>query len=319
MKTDENALLTSCTSGDTFISIDARLEQLVIHAQCHAPQSQERQLALTQLVDEILRSRKVARPFVGQPLFGVYKKIYEQVRQELLHNIDKEFDNYDPTLFPVRAWSNNLRYQALKKILDDNQLKNLAIEAQRYPPNTELRQYALGELVEAIRLSGRLAHPHQKKFSSPQFYELVYDEAVNKTLAYVCRKIDTYDPERGDKKFMNWVNFRLDRVIIELFFEFNDPNVKKLPSISDLERIVQQEKPLSLFDIVRERIEEDAENIFKKAYIKNRPDANFQAIALARFSGKTWEEISAELKISVSSLSVFYLRCCEKFRSQFRQ
>ncbi|KAB8320417.1 hypothetical protein SD81_002095 [Tolypothrix campylonemoides VB511288] len=319
MKTDENALLTSCTSSGTFMSIDARLEQLVIQAQCYAPQSQERQLALTRLVDEILRSRKVARPFVGQPLFSIYKKIYEQVRQKLLHNINEEFDNYDPTLFPVRAWSNNLRQRALKKILDDNQLKNLAIEAQRYPPNTELRQYALGELVEAIRLSGRLAHPHQKKFSSPQFYELLYDEAVNKTLAYICRKIDTYDPERGDKKFMNWVNFRLDRVILELFVEFNEPNVKKLPSISDLERIVQQEKPLSLFDIVRETIEEDAENLFKTAYIKNRPDANFQAIALARFSGKTWEEISAELKISVSSLSVFYLRCCEKFRSRLQQ
>lgn len=319
MKTDENALLTSCTPGGTFRSIDAQLEQLATQARCYAPQSQERQLALTRLVDEILRSRKVARPFVGQPLFGVYKKIYEQVQQELLHNINEEFDNYDPTLFPVRAWSNNLRQRALKKILDDNQLKNLAIEAQQYPPNTELRQYALGELVEAIRLSGRLAHPHQKKFSSPQFYELLYDEAVNKTLAYVCRKIDTYDPERGEKKFMNWVNFRLDRLIIELYHEFNDSNVKQLASISDLENIVQQEKPPSLFDIVRETIEEDTENNFKKAYIKNRPEANFKAIALARFSGKSWEEISAELKISVSSLSVFYLRCCEKFRSQLRQ
>jgi hypothetical protein len=317
MKTDGNALLTSCTSSDTFISIDTRLEQLATQSQRHIPQSQERQLTLSRLVDEIMRSRKVARPPVAQPLFGVYKEIYEQVRQEILYNIDEELDNYDPTLCSIREWLAYLRDRAFKKILDDNRLKSLAIEAQRHPPNNKLRQYALGELVEAIRLSGRLAHPHQKTFSSPQFYELLYDEAVNKTLAYVCRKIDTYDPERGNKKFMNWVNFRLDRVIIELSREFNDPNVRQLPSISELETIVKQEELPSLFDIIREKIEEDAENLFKQAYIRSRPDANFQAIALARFSGKTWEEVSAEFKISVSTLSVFFLRCCEKFRSQF--
>lgn len=208
MKTDENALLTSCTLSGTFIS-DEQLEQLVTQTQRYAPQSQERQLALTRLVDEILRSRKVARPPIGQPLFGIYQEIYKQVRQQLLDDISKDFDNYNPTCIPVRAWVNNKRNQTFRKILDDEQLKNMAIEAQRYPPNTELRQYALGELVEAIRLSGKLAHPHQKRFSSPQFYELLYEEAVNKTLTYVCRKIHTYDPERGDKKFMNWVNFRL--------------------------------------------------------------------------------------------------------------
>lgn len=82
--------------------------------------------------------------------------------------------------------------------------------------------------------------------------------------------------------------------------------------------IVQQEEPPSLFERICEAIEEDAENLFKQAHIRNRPDANFQAIALARFSGKTWEEISAKLKISVSTLSVFFLRCCQKFRSHFR-
>ncbi|MBD2047765.1 hypothetical protein H6F78_19605 [Coleofasciculus sp. FACHB-64] len=49
-----NVLLTSCNSSGTFKTMDERLEKLVTEAQRHAPQSEERQLALTQLVDEIL-------------------------------------------------------------------------------------------------------------------------------------------------------------------------------------------------------------------------------------------------------------------------
>lgn len=298
--------------------MDERLEQLVTEVQRYAPQSKERQLALIRLVDEILRSRKIARSPIGQPLSGVYRELYEQVRQQLLRNIERTIDNYDPIYINVRVWANTLRNQAFKTILDDAQLKNLAIEAQRHPPHTELRQYALGELIEAIRLSGKLIRPHRTKFS-PQFYELLYEEAVNKTLTYICRKIDTYDPERGEKKFMNWVNFRLDRVVIEACREFREPNSMSLPSLTELEEIVKPEEPPSLFARIRESLEEDAENIFKNTHIRNRPDANFSAIALARFSGKSWEDISAEFEIPLPTLSRFFQRCCEKFRSKFRQ
>lgn len=310
------AILTSCTSSGTFMTMDERLEQIVTEAKRYAPQTEGRELALTQLVDEILRSRKICRPPLGQPLFGIYKEIYEQIRQQLLYDIGQELDKYNPRRISVRTWANTLRHQAFRTVLDDVQLRNLAIEAQRHPPHFELRQYALGELVEAIRLSGKLGHPHRTRFS-PQFYNLIYEEAVNKALTYVCRKIDKYKPERG--QLMTWVNFRLDRVIIESCREFKDPNVKELPSLKDLEEIVQPEEPSSLFERVREEIEEDAKNIFKQAHIRNRSDANFQAIALARFSSRSWEEISAEFGIPVPTLSRFFQRCCEKFRSDFRR
>lgn len=314
-----NALLTSWTPSGTFMTMDEQLEQLVTEAQRHPPETEGRQLALTELVNKILRSRKIGRPPIGQPLFGVYKEIYEKVQQQLLNNLGEELGNYNPTRIPVRTWVNTLRNHAFRTILDDVQLKNLALEAQGHPPHSELRQHALGELVEAIRLSGKLSRPHQARFS-PQFYNLLYEEAVNKTLTYVCRKIDKYDPERGkEKKFMTWVNFRLDRVVIESCHEFSDQKIKELPSLTDLERIVQPEQPPSLFEKVREGIEEDAENLFRQAHIRNRPDANFKAIALARFSGKTWEEISAQFGIPIPTLSRFFQRCCEKFRSQFRQ
>ncbi|MEW6493445.1 MAG: hypothetical protein AB1589_13210, partial [Cyanobacteriota bacterium] len=294
------------------------LEQLVTLVQQHNSQTEEWHLALTQLVDEILRSRKICRPLGRRPLFGVYQEMYEKVRQQLLQDIGEKLNQYNPKQMSVRTWVTSLRNQAFRKILEDAQLKKLAIEAQQHSPHTELRQYALGELIEAIRLSGKLCRPHRASFS-PQFYDLLYDEAVNKTLTYVCRNIDKYDPERGDKKFMNWVNFRLDRVFIETCREFRDPNIKDLPSLTDLEEIVQPEESLSLLEKVRECLEEDAENIFKKVHIRNRPDASFPAIALARFSGKSWEEISAEFGIPLPTLSCFFQRCCEKFRSNFRQ
>lgn len=296
--------------------MDEQLEQLVIKAQRQAPQTEGWQLALTQLVDEILRSRKIARPPLGKPLSGVYQDIYQQVQQQLRHEVERELDKYNPTRMPVRTWVNTLRDRAFRKILDNEQLKTLALEAQQHPPHSELRQHALGELVEALRLSGKLCRPHRTRFS-PQFYDLLYQEAVNKTLTYVCRKIDTYNPERG--QLMTWVNFRLDRVVLDSCREWKEPNRTELPSLTELEEILQPEEPPSLFERIREALEDDPETIFKQTHIRNRPDANFSAIALARFSGKSWEQISDELGIPLPTLSRFFQRCCEKFRSTFRQ
>lgn len=313
-----NALLTSCPLSGTFKTMNERLEQLLTQAQRHSPQTEEWQLALTHLVDEILRSRKICRPLGSQPLFGVYQEIYDQVRQQLMRDIGEKLNQYNPKHMSVRAWISSLQNHAFRKILDDTQLRKLAIEAQQHPPYSELRQYALGELIEAIRLSGRLCHPHRGRFS-PQFYDLLYDEAVNETLIYVCRKIDKYDPERGERRFMTWVNYRLDKVMLEVWYKFKEPNTLNLPSLTNFEEIVQQEESPSLFEIVRQCLEEDSGNIFKQAHIRKRPDANFSAIALARFSGKSWEDISEGFGIPLPTLSSFFQRCCEKFRPNFQQ
>ncbi len=298
--------------------MDERLEQLVTQAQQYARQNEGQQLVLAQLVDEILRSRKICRQLANKPLFGIYSEIYEQVRQQLLHDVDEQINQYNPKQTTVRAWINNLRNQALKKTLDDAQLKKLALEAQRHPPHTELRQYALGELVEAIRLSGRLCHPHREGYS-PQFYELIYDEAVNETLIYVCQKIDNYDPERGEKKFMNWVNYRLDKVLMQAYKELQQPKIRSWHNLSELELINPSESANSLCEDIRRMLKEDSEKVFKTTHIRNRPDANFAAIALARLSGKSWQEIAAEFSIPLPTLSSFFQRSCAKFRSKFEQ
>ncbi len=299
--------------------MDEQLEQLALEAQRYASQTPERLLVLEELVKEILRSRKIARPPMGEALSGIYQEIYEQVKQQLLHQIDEELDNYKPKCGSVREWANIHRDQAGKKALEDGQLlKNLALEAQRYQPGSKLRQHALTQLIEAIRLSGRLCHPRRPGLS-PKFYKLLYDEVVNKTLIYVCRKIDNYDPERGEKKFMNWVNFRLEKVFIECERELRNRDIDVLPWPEDPFDIAAPEAANTLFDMVRECLEEDAGKVFQKEYIRPRKDANFRAIALKRFDGQSWKEIAQELDVKIPTLSSFFQRSCEKFRPQLMQ
>lgn len=293
--------------------------ELLIQA-ARSPAEAGQQAELMRLAEEILRSRRVGRPPRGRSLFGVHQEIYERAKQQLLTNLERELHQYSSQQMTARNWANSMRDRVFLQILDDAQLKRLAIEAQRHPPQTELRQHTLTQLVEAIRLSGQLARPHQFKFSA-QFYSLIYEEAVNRTLTYVCRSIDRYDPDRGqNKKFMNWVNFRLDRNILECRQEFNEMNIQELPALTDLEMLPQPEKSASIAEDLREYIEQDIDQVLRNAHIKNRPEANFRAIALARFiDEKSWAEISSELGIAIPTLSSFFQRRCQKFSPLFEQ
>lgn len=314
-----NVPAKSCPASATFKNMDKPLEQLVTEAQQYPPQSEEQQIAVNALVEHIMRSRKIGRSPMGQPLFGVYRETYEQLKQQLLSEIKTKLDNYNPKRISVSEWTNTLRNQACKKALEDGQLlKNLALEAKQHPPGSRLRQHALTQLIEAIRISGRLCRPKRPGLS-PNFYNLLYDEAVNKTFIYVCRKIDNYDPERGDKKFMNWVNFRLERVFIECEGEFRDRDIDVLPWPDESLEPVTPEKANSLFEMVRQCLEEDVDKIFQNEHIKLRKDANFRAIALKRFDGETWKKIAQELNVTIQTLSSFFQRSCDKFRPYFKQ
>ncbi|MGB6169632.1 MAG: hypothetical protein WBF52_18780 [Geitlerinemataceae cyanobacterium] len=295
--------------------MDSRLEQLVIAAQRSTPQTNERKLALTALADEILRSRRICRPISGGSLSGIFQEIYQAVRQQLLSQLEAQIDRELPPSVSVREWVKNLQDLAFRSVLNDDRLQAMALAAQR-ASTPQQRQYALRELVEAIRLGNRLCRPHRGKFS-PQFYEMLYEEAVNKTLVYVCQNIDKYDPARS-RKFMTWVNFRLDKLVIESRWEFSESQIQEIPSLEDLESPIDDDSTDDLAIEIEEFIQLDEKNVFKKEHIRDRPDANFRTIALATLQGKTWKELSQELKIEVPTLSSFFRRCCQKFSQRFK-
>lgn len=199
----------------------------------------------------------------------------------------------------------------------DEQLKELAKEAQRHPQKTKERRIALTQLVNAIWQSGRLCHPNSGQFQS--VYEDIYDEAVQNLFFYICQNdnIRKYNSERAS--VIVWVNMLLTR---RFFPEAIPKIIGKVNEIyletSDLERIKLSE-PISLFEQVRQCLEDDPEGLFRSEHIKAHPEANFQAIAKRRYSGVTWKEISAEWGIELKSLNTFYHRCLKKFAPKFKE
>ena len=298
--------------------MDEQLTPLILKVQQCTCSPEQRRNAVTELVDEILRSRKICRPLNRQPLTGIYWTIYQQVREQLRQTLEQDINQYNLSSPRVRDWISIQRDRAFKTVLTDESLKQLALDAQQHPPSSEARNHALRELVQAIGLSGKLSRPHLGQFS-PEFYALIYDEAVNQTLMYICQHIDNYDPNRGKRQqFMNWVNFRLNKQILDSYRDFQNSQFQTVSSLADLENIPQPEAAIPVSDQIADWIRDDADNQFKRHYIRNRPDANFQAIALATLAGKSWEQIATEFGISASTLSSFFYRCCHKFAPKFQ-
>lgn len=199
--------------------MDERLKQLVFQVQQHPRETQKRYKALTELVEQILRSRPICRPLRGQSLGGIYLDIVQAAQQQLQDDVNQRIDHYNFQRISVRDWANELRDKAFQQILDNSYLTQLALETQQYKPQTEQWQYAVRELLNAIRLSGKLSHKSHYKAD-------IYEDAVTRTLLWVCQNLSTYNPSKG--KFMAWVNYRLDMILREIQQEAKDPFVQSI-------------------------------------------------------------------------------------------
>jgi hypothetical protein len=187
-------------------------------------------LEIKLLAAEFLRSRRLCRPFQNQPLFGVYQIIYEEVKQSLEEKLIALIDRSQlppqldrQTSLEIRQLNEQLLIESFAEKLTHERLKQLAIFAQKSRNDLLLRQYAVRELIEAIVISDKMFRPHQTRFSR-QFYELLYEEAKNQTLLYIANKIDLYKPSDG-VNFMSWVNFRLDKEILNARSKLDEPFV----------------------------------------------------------------------------------------------
>ena len=208
----------------------------------------------------------------------------------------------------------------------DQQLKQLAVEAQQHPPKTKQRQQALSKLLRAIQQSKMLMRPRRGDFQG--FYEEIYAEAVQRLFFHICERIDDYDPQR---EVLQWANFLLNkRFFIEVSRNFmptvpkgvNQKEIIRL-TIDDLDRDnpieVKSQENNSIFQEVFHYLESDPEGIFRSTYIAKNPTANFQFLAIKILSGYSWKEISAELGVKIPTLSSFYQRCLTKFAPKFKE
>jgi hypothetical protein len=299
--------------------MDKRIEQLVIGVKPHKYQVEKKPIFLPQILDEILRSRQICRPFQGQVLFDVQKDIYDKFKQQLWHDLSKEVKNYNPKLTLSRAWINKMQSNAFRKVLDDAHFHSLALLAQQYPHQSEVQRHILGELVKSIKLSSKLARPHKQRFA-PNIYQLLYEEALMETFIYICKNIEKYNPARSrSKKFITWVNFLLDKFILKCYRKTFCHKFQCLPLSDDFDKTLSCEESKLLSEIILQYIEKDTNNVFRQTHIKNHANANFRAIALARLSGKSWKAISSELGITIPTLSSFFQRCCQKFSPEIKR
>ena len=295
------------------------IEQLLLHVQT-ITNAEQKLSVINQIAAIILRSRPLCRRFNGTPLTGVYQAIYLQAKEQLVNHLYQYLvlgklseEKRQSSLVQLKPnYLYDLQTQIFQNILDDECLKTMGLTAQKLFLNSELRTYALTELVKAIKLSGRLCRPHRQKFST-SLYQILYEEALSETLCYVCLNIDLYDPNRGNKKFMNWVNFKLDKSILKCYEKYVKYSKFELTAFQYLEQIEQPVATPNLPQILREYLIKDPDNIFYATHIRNRPDANFTKIALAKFSGSSWSKISQQLEIPIPTLNSFYNRWCRRF------
>ncbi len=208
--------------------------------------------------------------------------------------------------------------------MNEQQLQQLALEAQQYPLGTTARRRIISKIIDVIYRSRQLVHPYPGQFQG--VYDDIYQEAVQNLFLYICKNIEKYDPERGE--FMTWVNMLLSKrffreAIPKIIGKTHEINVEN-SVLENLENLTFKENKdkddyVSTFLKIRRYIELDPNGIFQQAQIKKHPHANFREIAIKRWSGISWKEISDELNIPIPTLSNFYQRSLEKFRDELRE
>jgi hypothetical protein len=205
----------------------------------------------------------------------------------------------------------------------DDRLKQLAIAAQNHQPKTLGRQKAVTRLVMEIEKYQIINCPQNTKFSYA-IYQEICAEAKQELMLRISREIHNYRPE---KEVSQWVNF----LIVKCFQEATPKVIgsKDLPTVyyGDMELVFNQmEKQQAEHEscpsaaALIEMIEEDPGDFFQNEVMKKYANVNFKLLLVKReIEDVTWEDISADLRVSVSSLSSFYRRCFAKFTPRFRE
>jgi DNA-directed RNA polymerase specialized sigma24 family protein len=210
----------------------------------------------------------------------------------------------------------------------DRQLRQLVEAARQHEPGTSERQVALNKLIAAIWRSRQLGHPQRGQWH-PNLYEDLYNEALQKTWMEICQKLENYNP---NYPVMAWVNIILQRRFVDVVREYQRRGRTSIPqqgkdreytnvlSLDDLNRDLPATEPTSEADLVREFIRTDPENLLQQEQIRDRPDLTLQKIVWMRYvEDKTWEEMSAELNVGVSTLSSFFQRRLHKLKPYFKK
>ena len=208
----------------------------------------------------------------------------------------------------------------------EDQLQNLIIQIKQYQnPNPE-RQKAINRLLILIQqLPGLYSSSHQD-----------YLEAFNRTLEWVCKNIQNFEPRSPswERSFVVWINGYLKWRIQDLYTPDNRYDSLDKPisnegenlttlgevlpanSLSLLEQKIaelQQTKRQRQGESVRQYIETDPEERLRSSHPKKHPECNCQVLAIQlnfTVPPKKISDICKEINIKKPTVYSHWKRKC---------
>jgi len=214
--------------------------------------------------------------------------------------------------------------EELAMIAQEHHKKAQEIKA-REPNNEEIKREILQRNIALTELITRIEQ-ELYQYRRTDFSEDVYEQALQEVWLEICQQIERYDQNKG--LVMGWALFKLKYKKIQVYnaitdngrlgsiYKGNEETVHNILEIYQLPNI----NPLLSEQIV-EVLKEDPEKLFEKKVFKNKPQANFKAIAIKRLEGISWKDIVQELQLgdTTGPISTFYQRCCEEFAPKFKE
>lgn len=286
-------------------------------------------MVLENLVDTILESNKLYREIKMQ-LPDIYEEIHHQVKQEFIVvcNQGSNLEEWEKLLrkYPLHNLLKQLIYQRIDK------LAAIVRETPQSATINSKKLRATTQLFNALLLSGRLKRPQQNKVDC-QTYEDIWAESLAELWLFLCSKIDKFDDSKlainsnEVSKFMIWINSSMSYIIKRCYFKTIDIQANRIRENYQIINIDNQEhqeiasptKEIPFSEQIKELIEQDPDNIFQKAYIREQPQANFRAIALLSLEGKSMKIIAEKLGVPQQSLYTFYNRKIQRFMPIFHK
>ena len=182
----------------------------------------------------------------------------------------------------------------------------LIAQTCKHPPNSLERQRGLTRIVRMILQSGKLWHE-----STPE-----YEDALQQTWLYLCRNLceattakQPYDSTRSS--IITW----LDRYLKQRLEDLRRERWKQQSQVSlDCDPITQPVAPPDIppmLEEVEEWAKTDTSGELRRTHIRGNPNVTCQILILRRLPPRTsWEELSQEFGLPITTLNSFYRRQC---------
>lgn len=203
------------------------------------------------------------------------------------------------------------------RYIGEEQVLFLVAEARRHLPGSVERQKTLTKIIRLIST---------KIWQEDTPY---YPDALQQTWMYLCQNLcerntgEAYNPSDGS--LVAWLNAYLKQRLQELYLEQiqqADTHILKSSQVNETSNqyYLKANPNSSLLEDVTRWIEADPKDELHRIYIEGHPEITCQELLRRRLSPVTsWEDLAAEFKLPISTLSSFYQRQCIPRLGEFDQ